>query len=84
VHSYRLEGENYFGIITDHERGMPASFRSKSGGSNGATMRFDPESNWGANAGLTIARRLLEPIKAKYPGKVGPLLSGREWIVTIR
>lgn len=41
---------------------------SKTGGSNGATMRFNPESNWGANAGLTIARRLLEPIKAKYPG----------------
>lgn len=39
-----------------------------SGGSNGATMRFNPESNWGANAGLTIARRLLEPIKSKYPG----------------
>lgn len=37
------------------------------GGSHGATMRFAPEANWGANAGLAIARDLLEPIKAKYP-----------------
>lgn len=38
-----------------------------SGGSNGATMRFNPESNWGGNAGLGMSRRLLEPLKAKYP-----------------
>ncbi|KAK5987595.1 Cytochrome c peroxidase [Cladobotryum mycophilum] len=37
------------------------------GGSNGATMRFAPESNHGANAGLIAARDFLEPIKAKYP-----------------
>lgn len=37
------------------------------GGSNGATMRFNPESNWGANAGLSVARDLLEPVKAKNP-----------------
>jgi cytochrome c peroxidase len=37
------------------------------GGSNGASMRFPPESTDGANAGLKIARDLLEPIKAKYP-----------------
>lgn len=30
-------------------------------------MRFSPESNWGANAGLGIARDLLEPIKKKFP-----------------
>ena len=35
--------------------------------SNGATMRFSPEANWGANAGLAIARDLLEPVKAKFP-----------------
>ena len=40
---------------------------SATGGSNGATMRFAPESTDGANAGLGIARDLLEPIKAKYP-----------------
>lgn len=37
------------------------------GGSNGATMRFLPESGWGANAGLQTARDFLEPLKAKYP-----------------
>lgn len=37
------------------------------GGSNGATMRFNPESDHGANSGLKIARDLLEPIKQKYP-----------------
>lgn len=37
------------------------------GGSNGATMRFRPESNWSANAGLHIARELLEPIKKQFP-----------------
>jgi cytochrome c peroxidase len=38
------------------------------GGSNKATMRFDPEASHGGNAGLKIARDKLEPIKAKYPG----------------
>jgi cytochrome c peroxidase len=33
------------------------------GGSNGATMRFDPEGDHGANAGLKAARDFLEPIK---------------------
>lgn len=42
--------------------------RDRTGGSNGATMRWSPEADWGANAGLHIARQLLEPIKAKYPG----------------
>ena len=40
---------------------------SKTGGSNGATMRFAPENSFGANAGLSIARDLLEPIKKKFP-----------------
>lgn len=40
----------------------------KTGGSNGATMRFAPEANHGANAGLHIARNVLEPVKAKHPG----------------
>jgi len=40
--------------------------KAKNGGSNGATMRFCPEGNWGANQGLCIARRMLEPIQAKY------------------
>ena len=40
---------------------------TKTGGSNGATMRFKPESSHEANAGLSIAREILEPIKAKHP-----------------
>lgn len=35
------------------------------GGSNGATMRFAPESDHGANAGLKAARDFLEPVKSK-------------------
>lgn len=30
-------------------------------------MRFAPESDYGANAGLKVARDLLEPVKAKFP-----------------
>ncbi|KAI9352597.1 heme peroxidase [Obelidium mucronatum] len=40
---------------------------TKTGGSNGATMRFDPEASHGANAGLSVARNILEPIKKKFP-----------------
>lgn len=39
----------------------------KSGGSNGATMRFKPESSDGANAGLDKAQAFLEGIKKKHP-----------------
>jgi len=39
----------------------------KSGGTNGATMRFSPEKDWGANAGLALARDRLEAIKKKHP-----------------
>lgn len=38
-----------------------------SGGSNGARMRYHPESGYGNNAGLDKARAVLEDIKAKYP-----------------
>ncbi|PNS14077.1 Cytochrome c peroxidase, mitochondrial [Sphaceloma murrayae] len=41
--------------------------KTKTGGSNGATMRFDPESGHGANAGLKSAREFLEPIKDQFP-----------------
>lgn len=37
------------------------------GGSNGATMRFAPEADHGANAGLKNARDFLEPIKQSFP-----------------
>lgn len=35
------------------------------GGSNGATMRFAPEGDHGANAGLKTARDFLEPVKGE-------------------
>ena len=35
------------------------------GGSNGATMRFAPEGDHGANAGLVAARDFLAPVKGK-------------------
>lgn len=38
---------------------------TKTGGSNGATMRFAPESGHGANAGLIAARDFCEPIKGE-------------------
>lgn len=37
-------------------------------GSTGATMRFASEAGHGANAGLDVARNLLEPVKQRYPG----------------
>lgn len=36
------------------------------GGSNGATMRFAPEKDHGANAGLAHARDFLEPVKGEH------------------
>lgn len=42
------------------------SIHDKTGGSNGATMRFSPESDWGANAGLKGARDFLEKIKKNH------------------
>jgi len=40
---------------------------AKNGGSNGATMRFEPECKHGANAGLQHARDRLEPVKKAHP-----------------
>lgn len=37
------------------------------GGSNGATMRFAPERDHDANAGLTLAQTFLEPIHEQFP-----------------
>lgn len=38
---------------------------TKTGGSNGATMRFAPEGDHGANSGLVAARDFLQPIKGR-------------------
>lgn len=40
---------------------------TNTGGSNGATMRWAPESEHAANAGLQVARELLEPVKKQFP-----------------
>ncbi|MCJ1225727.1 heme peroxidase [Toensbergia leucococca] len=40
---------------------------TNTGGSNGATMRFAPEGDHGANAGLKAARDFMDPIKRKPP-----------------
>lgn len=39
---------------------------TKTGGSNGATMRFAPEGDHGANAGLVAARDFLQPVKGMF------------------
>lgn len=41
--------------------------QTNTGGSNGATMRFAPEGDHGANAGLKAARDFLEPVKSQFP-----------------
>eukprot|EP01113_Clastostelium_recurvatum_P014893 TRINITY_DN1816_c0_g1_i1.p1 TRINITY_DN1816_c0_g1~~TRINITY_DN1816_c0_g1_i1.p1 ORF type:complete len:415 (+),score=132.04 TRINITY_DN1816_c0_g1_i1:42-1286(+) len=41
--------------------------RDSTGGSNGATMRFAPESDDPDNAGLSIIRDLLLPVKMEHP-----------------
>ncbi|KAL8773145.1 MAG: hypothetical protein Q9209_001821 [Squamulea sp. 1 TL-2023] len=40
---------------------------TNTGGSNGATMRFAPEGDHGANAGLKAARDFLDPVKQQFP-----------------
>lgn len=37
------------------------------GGSDGATMRFEPEISDGANAGLSIMMDVLKPLRTKFP-----------------
>jgi len=70
-----LENENYddgsygpvFLRLAWHAAGT-FSKHDNSGGSDGATMRFDPEGSHGANAGLAVARGHLEKVKQKHPG----------------
>jgi catalase (peroxidase I) len=40
----------------------------QAGGSDGATMRFEPEISDGANAGLSLMQDIIKPVKAKFPG----------------
>lgn len=48
---------------------------TKTGGSNGATMRYAAEAAHGANAGLKVARELLE--KVRCPAHCGSLPRAR-------
>lgn len=57
-----------------HASGTYSIF-DKTGGSSGATMRFAPESEWGANAGLGEARKFMDAIIKKHP----KLSSGDAW-----
>jgi len=41
--------------------------KTKTGGSNGAGMRYEKEGGDGANAGLAVARKMLEPVKKNHP-----------------
>jgi len=69
-----LEDENYddgsygpvFVRLAWHASGT-YSILDKTGGSDGAKMRFHPESTHGCNAGLDIARNRLEIVKKKFP-----------------
>ena len=56
-------------ITMRHAWHMAGTFNKNNatGGSNGATIRFAPESSDGANAGLHIIRDLLEPVKRRHP-----------------
>ena len=49
-----------------HASGTYSKF-DKTGGSNGSTMRYEPESKWGAKAGLAEARQHMQKIKDKHP-----------------
>ncbi|KAJ2740547.1 heme peroxidase [Coemansia sp. BCRC 34301] len=68
-----LEDENYddgsygpvFVRLAWHASGT-FDKKTRTGGSAGATIRHAPESQHGANAGLEVARRRLEPLKKKY------------------
>lgn len=65
----RSDGTSICGTLVRlawHQSGTYSAI-DKTGGSNGACMRFAPEANWGCNAGLKVARDFLEPIKKKHP-----------------
>jgi cytochrome c peroxidase len=50
-----------------HASGTYSKATNTGGSGTGASMRFGPEKDWGANAGLHKARERLESVKAKHP-----------------
>lgn len=69
--SAALKGENFnacpFAVRLAWHSSGTYDKADGTGGSNGATMRFEPESADGANAGLEKARALLEQVSKKHP-----------------
>lgn len=69
--NYDDNGINHFGPVfvrlAWHASGTYCK-ADGTGGSNGATMRFEPECSWGANAGLGLARDRLAPLLKQFPG----------------
>jgi len=78
VHKEALKSEIRSAIITPKINVCPMVVRlawhaagtydkkDGSGGSNGATMRFNPEATDPANAGLHIVRNILSPVKSNH------------------
>eukprot|EP00039_Didymoeca_costata_P016839 m.307313 g.307313 ORF g.307313 m.307313 type:complete len:321 (-) comp16458_c1_seq4:3077-4039(-) len=50
-----------------HSAGTYDPVNKPHGGSNGATMRYEPESGYEDNRGLDLAREVLESVKQKHP-----------------
>jgi cytochrome c peroxidase len=57
----------FFVRLAWHASGTYCKTTKNGGSGGGATMRFDPEINHGANAGLSKAQAALEPVKKKFP-----------------
>ena len=60
--------EFYCSLVHNYVLMLPFCLYNQDGGSNGATMRFKPESSDDANNGLEKARNLLNRVKEKHPG----------------
>jgi len=60
---------NYCPIVVRNAWHASGTFdkSDSTGGSDGATMRFEPEASDKANVGLNIVHDLLAPLKEKYP-----------------
>ena len=61
-----LKKSSFLNFLCRHASGTYDK-ATNSGGSDGGKIRFLPESEFGANKGLNIARDTLEKVKQKYP-----------------
>ena len=53
-----------------HSAGTYSAFEEPNGGSNGATMRFDPENSYGQNRGMQQAIDALAPIHERHAAEI--------------